>query len=216
MQLRVLQQHIESTYEADVQHNVNDFLITDFQLATALESDHNARAAREKLLVAQDGDAIDLSLYLDPDLLDRLRAEDPLTCLHKGNLGDFCIALEGVSHFVYLVWNAGFDREVTLLELEMQAEIDKYVMSTLFLLHQQRSEFSAELHEHLFEQVSFDVALDAKGLERYRDASRYAAKYCQQLAERFFRGTSGEGLMNELRRFYRLTQSGKIRHIESN
>ncbi len=38
-------------------------------------------------------------------------------------------ALEGVSHFVYLAWNAGHDKPVSLLELEMQAEVDKYVGS---------------------------------------------------------------------------------------
>ena len=45
----------------------------------------------------------------------------------------FCLALEGVSHFLYLIWNASFDRSVTLLEMELQAEIDKFVMLGIFL-----------------------------------------------------------------------------------
>jgi len=48
-----------------------------------------------------------MSLYLDPALLQRLAREDPLTRLHAGNVADCWTALEGVSHFLYLAWNAG-------------------------------------------------------------------------------------------------------------
>ena len=77
-----------------------------------------------------------LSLYLDPALLRRLAAADPLERLHGGNVADCLTALEGVSHFLYLVWNASHDRPVSLLELEMQAEVDKFIVSHWLLRRQ--------------------------------------------------------------------------------
>ncbi len=84
-----------------------------------------------------------LSLYLDPALLRRLEAADPLERLHGGNVADCLTALEGVSHFLYLVWNASHDRAVSLLELEMQAEVDKFIVSHWLLRRQVPGHFPA-------------------------------------------------------------------------
>ena len=136
--LSSLQRNLEDIYEIDVPHDVDDFLITDPALARALEGDGEARETEEKLLVAQDGEFVDLALYVDDAVIERLRRDDPMACLHDGNIADFCTALEGVSHFVYLTWNASRERGVSLLELEMQAEVDKYV-TMAFLIGEQAS-----------------------------------------------------------------------------
>ena len=77
----------------------------------------------------------------------------------RGNLADYWTALEGVSHFMYLAWNAGHDRAVSLLELELQAEIDKYVASWWLLREQDPARFPAELHRLLFERTQIDAQL---------------------------------------------------------
>ena len=46
------------------------------------------------------------------------------------NLADFWSALEGVSHFTYYAWNAARDKSVSLFELELQAEVDKFVTTS--------------------------------------------------------------------------------------
>src|SRR2546429_9346982 len=120
MLLSRLQHLLGGIYDVRIAHDVYDFLVTDRGRLP-----HAARSgvADEELLVAQPADGSDevvMSLYLDPALLERLRREDPLRRLHTGNLADCWTALEGVSHFLYLAWNAGHDRAVSLLELEMQ------------------------------------------------------------------------------------------------
>ena len=115
--LKTLQQYLERLYELDVGHQVDDFVITDPKLARLLDDGPERRDSPEKLLVRQDDDTLDLSLYLDREVLARLQADDPGKSLHRGNLGDFCLALEGVSHFVYLLWNVACGRKVTLMEL---------------------------------------------------------------------------------------------------
>ena len=59
-------------------------------------------------------------------VLRRLEATDPFERVTDDNLQDCCTALEGVSHFHYFVWSADRRRHVSLLELELQAEVDKY------------------------------------------------------------------------------------------
>ena len=217
MLLTRLQGLISGIYDVSIAHDVYDFLVTD--------RGHLPAAARtgesdEELIVAQptaesDGE-VGMSLYLDPELLKRLSLEDPMVRLHDGNVADYWTALEGVSHFLYLAWNAGHDRPVSLLELEMQAEIDKYVASYWLMREQLPGRFPSELLSALFERTRIDPRL-ARGREAmYRAASRYAEKFCRRL-EQTLRGAHGESggeVLAELRRFYRLTNARKLAHIE--
>jgi len=136
--LHSIQRRLERIYEVEVPHNVDDFLVTDADLVARIEEGTDSRTIDEKLLVVQEDDRLDVALYLDRHLVHRLSDDDPNARLHEGNLVDFLTALEGVSHFLYLTWNAAHQRSISLLELEMQAEVDKYV-SAAFLFGQQAS-----------------------------------------------------------------------------
>lgn len=217
MLLTRLQDLISGIYDVSIAHNVYDFLVTDRgHLPAAARSGE----ADEELIVAQpaspDDDEIGMSLYLDPALLERLTVADPMVRLHHGNVADYWTALEGVSHFLYLAWNAGHDRPVSLLELEMQAEVDKYVASYWLMREQWPGRFPAELLRLLFERTRIDSRL-AHGREGlYREASRYAERFCRRL-ERSLRGARGDtagAVLAELRRFYRLSHARKRAHIE--
>jgi len=213
MILRQLQELIGGIYDVSVTHDVYDFLVTN--------RDHLPEAARdsssdEELIVAQEPDAVGVSLYLDPALLERLQKSSPLVRLNESNVADYWTALEGVSHFQYFAWNAGHDKPVTLLELELQAEIDKYVASYLLLKRQFPERFPVELLHILFERTRIDPRL-ARGRENlYRAATRHAEKFCRRLADTLkeSRREMEDGVLAELRRFYRLTDARKVAHIE--
>ena len=78
-------------------------------------------------------------------MLERLTAHCPMRALDESNLADYCTALEGVSHFHYVTWSAGCARNVSLLELELQAEVDKYASALSLLLAQRAGRFPGEL-----------------------------------------------------------------------
>lgn len=174
------------------------------------------------VLVREDehGD-IELSVFLDAALLARLEAANPLNALQNDNLADFCMAAEGVSHFVHLTWRAEHARQTTQFELELQAEIDKFLLAALLLREQQTMQPGPELHRKLFERIRFHDALDAVALGRYRDANHYAGKYCRHLHQAYLTDTAAPApstaadMLNELYRFYRLPQPEKLRHIDS-
>lgn len=215
MILREIQELIGGIYDVSVAHDVYDFLVTDRRrLPAAVRAD----STDEQLVVASSGvDELGVSLYLDPQLLERLKRADPIEALHEGNVADYWTALEGVSHFVYLAWNSGHDKQVSLLELELQAEIDKYVASWWLLKRQVPERFPAELMRLLFERTRIDPQLAAGREAIYRRASVYAERFCRRIERGLrARGAANEReVLTELRRFYRLTDARKRAHIET-
>jgi len=211
--LSSLQNNLTELYQVDTEYRIDDFLITDPRLAQVLGSNCMLAENSETVLLCEDESGVALSVYLDEELLDRLREDDPLANLKPRQLDDFWTALEGVSHFTYLAWSAQNDKSVTLLELEMQAEVDKFVCAWLLALAQDDQALANRLHGWLFDDVRFHPDLDNEQRERYRAASDYAARFCYGLADRLRAGN--EHVIDELRHFYRLTQRDKIGHIHS-
>ena len=214
MVLSGLKRLLEDLYDVESQHDVYDYLITDRSVLARFTPVNDARELDEELLIAEAPDGAGVALYLDPALLARLEASNPVGALTEANLIDYCTALEGVSHFLYSTWRLGCDLPVSLLELEMQAEVDKYAVTVFLLGLQQGGAFPRDVHGRLFDRVSFDGRLDAQQAWRYRTAHRSAAQFCQRLERRFVtRGMAQvEGLVRELRKFYRLGSCEKMRY----
>jgi hypothetical protein len=210
--LATLQGALAEIYDLPGTPDVQEFLMTD----RAHLASYSQRASDEQLLVAVDGDTLSLALYIDAAVLARVAGRDPCEALTGENLADYLTVAEGVSHFVYVAWNAGHDKPVTLLELELQAEVDKYVLGAWLLRSQGAGRFPRELHRALFDRAHVDpgVAGDRAGM--YRTASRYAGKFCRRVAARLERRAHGatSELLTELRRFYRWGGARKLAFIE--
>ena len=215
MLLSRLQERFSRLYETPTNYDIYDFLITDPIVANAL-SPKGVCANDERVLVSQSDDNLDISVFVNQRTLTQLSNDNPLVGLHDGNIDPFMLALEGVSHFQYLCWNASYDKSVTLLELELQAEVDKYVTVLSLLSDQGRAADAGSVHTRLFANVSYHDDLSGEDRERYHRANHYAGKYCRALNENFPHRSSQPRLLNELRRFYRLTQSEKIKRITAN
>ncbi|HEU0223913.1 MAG TPA: hypothetical protein VFR29_00595 [Steroidobacteraceae bacterium] len=200
-------------YDLRVDCRVADFLVTDRQ---SLPGECRDAPGDEQLFVAAVDDGLCMSLYLDAGVLERLERHDPHDALDAGNVADCWTVLEGVSHFLCVAHHAGHDRPVSRLTLELQAEIDKYVASFLLLCRSDPRRFPAELHALLFRRATVDPLLAAGRESLYRRASRCAARFCGRLepALRAFCLREDGSWLAELRRFYRLSDAGKLRHIE--
>jgi hypothetical protein len=211
--LAELQQQLNATYQVGGGYDVRDFLITDERLARAIGGNEVLSNTSETLLLQQDDDGMSLSLFLHSDMLERLESGNPLDALRAEQLDDLWKVLEGLSHFNCVVWKASQAREVSLLELELQAEIDKFVGTMQLALGQRNADLSNRLHGWLFDDVRYHAELDGDQLERYRAANEYAARFCRGLRQRLMQ--AGDTALTELRRFYRLQLADKISHIHS-
>ena len=212
MRLLGFQELLRDLYALDLEYEVDDFVTTDTELARALDA--GGRELDEKLLIAESDGEAGVSLYLDHEVLERLAQSNPLDRLDADNIEDFWTVFEGVSHFTYYAWNAQREKSVTMLEMELQAEVDKYVATALLLLRQ--GQRPRGLHHWLFEMPRLDERLEGDELDRYRRANRWAGKYCRRLAPAIASAAPDEATRTELCRFYRLSQASKIEHIDSN
>jgi hypothetical protein len=96
------------------------------------------------------------------------------------------------------------------------------VVSYWLLRRQSPQHFPAELRRLLFERFQVDPRAAAAGRAQvYREASRYAGKFCARLERLLARsraaasGAAGDdAVLAELRRFYRLTHARKRALIE--
>jgi len=211
--LASVQQALAEIYDLPATPDIAQFLLTD---RAHLASIQQSRSSDEQLIVAEHGDTLSLALYIDAAVLERLARRDPFAALTQHNLADYLTVAEGVSHFVYVAWNAGFDKPVTLLELELQAEVDKYVLGAWLLREQCAGRFPRELHRALFERTRVDPVAAGGRAGLYHTASEYAGRFCRRVAASMARGsrTARRDLLSELRRFYRWGSARKLRHIE--
>ena len=217
MVLRGLQSLLGRLYDVDLEYDVYDFLVTDRRALPDVKPCNDRRSPDEELLLAETEDGAGVSLYIDREVLMRLEQENPLGALTETNLADYCTALEGVSHFVYSTWRLDWDAPVSLLELETQAEVDKYAATVFLVADQQGGSFPAQVHARLFDRINFDARLEPEQYDRYRTAHRCAANFCRRLESRFVnRGRAQvEALVRELRKFYRLGCAAKLRYALS-
>jgi hypothetical protein len=196
-------------YRVETDLDVCDFLVGGDRGGWQVE-----RTAREQLLIKQVDDEMQLGLFVDERTLENLTLNDPGRRLDEGNLQDFLYAVEGVSHFVYMVHRAQMERPVSAVELELQAEVDKYLVA-LLVSWNQRGEPPGDLREKLFARVQFAGDLSREERERYELANNAAASYAASIEERFLKIRAVEDMLAEARRFYRKGLAQKLEHINA-
>jgi hypothetical protein len=188
-----VQRALERLYQIDDSCDVGAFL------EPARDGEREAVFLRE----ASDG-SLEVSVRI-PKL-----ARRAFDVARDADLDPLCQLIEGVSHFVYIAERARAGREATQLELEVQAEIDKYVVLAASLRDLDRAR-SEKLRERLYEVVSFGDAHDTDAGERYRVANDVARRYVRMLEREFVAARRFRELRAELRRFYWMGQEEKLR-----
>lgn len=211
MVLQRLQSLLGRIYDVEPPLDVASFLVTDAAVVRNWQAAAHA-GTDETLYLREHDEGLDVALYVDAAVLRRLEATDPFERVTADNLQDCCTALEGVSHLLYLAWNAVRGRGVSLLELETQAEVDKFA-AVLVLAGDLGDGDVDELHARLFERVRYADDLSAEQRARYEAANRLAARFCRRLARRWLGDGARPGhagLFRDLRQFYRLPHAPKL------
>ena len=103
--LASVQNHIAQLYETPVGFAVEDFLITDLA-AIGIASRAQNLKTEETLYVLETGDGLDVSLFLERSIVECLERCLASDTWDFRDVKDYLLALEGVSHFQYLIWNA--------------------------------------------------------------------------------------------------------------
>jgi hypothetical protein len=181
--IRHFQCHLESYYALERAPDVSEFL---------REGDNTSR---EHLLVREDSDGLSISLFV------------PANQPPPGPLGpndDWAQLIEGVSHFLVLSERARRELSTTQLELELQAEIDKFVLLSVLVEGDYGTLLA--LHRKLYDEVRYLHSDGTVEGLRYRLANRWAARYLFRLMERY----PPERWRDRLRVFYHASPTEKI------
>jgi hypothetical protein len=163
------------------------------------------RTDHEHLLVREVDGVVEMALAL-PDHLVVLNAHT-IPCEPSNAWLEL---IEGVSHFVHVAERARTNLPTTLLELELQAEVDKFVLLGFTVLGRRlarRVEPQASLlYWRLFDGAWYLYPPDTTLGDRYRTASDLAARFVARLLGL----RSNERVLGLLRRFYRSGQADKV------
>lgn len=184
-------QALERYYEASAE-DVSPYLRT-----------HDDDSSREALLVREDDDGVELALVLPTRV-----ASSKWSTL---TLDERCQVIEGASHFLVVCERARSERPTTQLELELQAEVDKWlVLSQGGRLDAQSDD---ALRGALYEGVDFlHDAATTEGA-RYRLANELAARFVHKLSSTYARHGKHAEMQRALLRFFRMGQEEKLRAI---
>ncbi|MDO9280497.1 MAG: hypothetical protein Q7U06_01215 [Pseudomonadota bacterium] len=194
--IALIQRHLEAIYDIEAP-DIRDFLVDEADVLALLGT--SARVAREWVLVRQADDDVDIGVYLHADDISAVDARTPAEAVRDA-LPAWCTVTEGVSHFLLLVRRAAREETVSLLELETQAEVDKYVTARLHVGP------DPTLRRRLFRDATLAEGLDSAERDRYREAGRLADRYCERLE----RHRDVSALLTELRGFYRRTGHARM------
>jgi len=201
-----VQRGLESLYALEPEAPVTDFVIPPAEAA-------EYPGGGSRTLVSESAEGLSVGLVLDGAVCADLARSDPRARLHGGNLGSFCALTEEVSHFLLLLFRARWERPVSQLELELQAEVDKYLTVVFFVSLQNEGAVSTRLRTLLFRRYRLREGLSPEGERRYRAASGLAERYCAWLESSFLKRPRLADLTREARRFYRLGQREKLEAI---
>ena len=185
--LRRVQRRIEEFYGLEEAPNIIEFVRVG-------DDDED----RETVLIRQDGEDLEIAVVL-PKAVEREHPREYAT-------DTWLQLIEAVSHFVYISERARIGLPTTQLELELQAEVDKFVVAALSAPRFGR-ERARRLHGQLYEKVRFLHPESSEAGARYRFANELAARFIARLLlERDVFARRGV-----LRQFYRSGQTEKIR-----
>lgn len=208
MLLTQLQTGLEACYDVRLPFTVDEFVCHDADWLQTMTG--HCTAVDEVLLVREQCDGLDLTLYLESDTLQHASHALDSGSLDQQGLDAVCAVVEGVSHVVCLLWHAHHQRQISALDLELQADVDKFVLLAGTLV---QGEDRQALHQRLFEAMRITSAAGSDLHERYRTANSQAASYCHWLNSTFMNARDSRGLACELARFYRLPGTRKRERI---
>lgn len=211
MILTEIQKSLETLYDLGIPYAVGDFLLPRIgEGSLAIGSP----TRKEMLILKEVGNSLELGLYVDPTTVCLLEKYNPFGHIDARNFGALCIATEGVSHFLYVVDRAIKSVSVTQLELEIQAEVDKFLL-TGFLYKKNDREVPSDLFSRIFERFSLPPALSPLQRQRYQAANRLAARFCQDLNSNYIRRGRWQEVTERARLFYRKNHWQKLRFLDA-
>jgi hypothetical protein len=193
--IHILQKKIEKIYRLHSCPEALQYMISPKQFRKLSKFSDNPQ-----VIYVDEGQDATMGIYLGPSLFRQIKKKSKIFSFQ-----DFCVMAEEISHFIYLIWSKSNEKKINLLDLEVQAEIDKFILASEFFGSKE------EIFEKMFEKFNMRKNLQPEEEERYFTANRLGKKFAIEMLRKKL---SISRRMNWLRLFYRQTITNRISMIE--
>jgi len=160
-----------------------------------------------RLLVRETSSGLRACIYYPDAMIQRLEEKPPQHGIDEDNVEAFAVLVEELDHFLVAAERAHAGRGVSLLELELQANVSKDLVLSRFLSGRGRRLDPARrvwLRHHLFHGRSYSDA-DLGVRARYDEASSLALRFLRSLER-----CPMPSRIERLRGFHRAPLAGKL------
>ncbi len=220
--LEKLQGIIERTYDLETGvRDIGRFVIGDegyrrrygrLDAAGGIVSRVGSVSTGARTLVRESDGGLAVSIYYPDSMVACLERNDPTRRLDAANVDAFTVLVEELDHFLVIAERYRSGGEMSLMDLELHANVTKYLVMKLFVGKMRRARRlgardAAWIRFHLFDKTDF-AEPDPEVRARYRDATRLAARYVRAVD-----AMPPAGALAELRRFHRMGPAAKVAHI---
>lgn len=196
--LRIIERGLKDLYAIDTPYRAEKFLISKPSKLGHLDG----------ALCVRPGNTVEVGIYLSREVQNTLSALPIKATWNTPQLNAFCVVAEELSHFHYFLFHASNGRPVSQLEMEIQGEIDRFLLCFF-------SGMPIEtLIDRLFEKFKFRDGLSPEQSHRYKRAHDAASKFVVKHFCKMAEPSKREVLFRFLRRFYRLAEAEKLSVIE--
>jgi hypothetical protein len=137
-----------------------------------------------RTLVRETDEGVRAAIYFPDRMIERLEAHPPQHGLAEVNVDAFAALVEELDHLLCIAEAARHDRPVSLLELELHADVSKALVLARFLAGSSGRPLDAArrtwLRYHLFHKGEW-AGEDEAERARYREAARLALRFLDGL-----------------------------------
>ena len=191
MLITEIQERIQTLYGLDAIPAITQFLISKEKIASLHLLD------RPQVVLCQKAGEVELGVYLGETF--GLKGE-----IGANDIQLYAVLVEEVSHFIYLFWNMTHSQKFSLLDVEVQGEIDK------FLLLADQLGFSDDLVQRLFGKYLLRDNLPKEEVTRYQKAHVLGKHFIKRILQADLNRSE---MINFLRVFYRKGSTERIKEM---
>jgi len=177
----------------------HDLLVTDFLVPSK---------GQNSMIVKEGGDGAEVLVCLEERILKKFQNAQMPRDFRWDHLPDLSVVVEELSHFNTFCHKVSGDLSISQIELEVQAEVDKFALALEWLEMRNEFEFVHHVFDTLFEKCELGAWVQTdEERQRYHEAHELARSFCRRiLAEK----GSREERQRAFKEFYGLNHEQKL------
>lgn len=137
--------------------------------------------AESQVLVREIDDAMEIAVLLNRKIIEDLEPLNLPTDFDLASFGSLSVAIEELSHFNLLFFQAAADQVLSPLELEVQAEVDKFSVALEWMEQTNTLNMRNQFFDCLFGELKIGSWVNSSDRRTYEEAHEIARRFCRRL-----------------------------------